>query len=146
MLVWPRSSWPMLLETQPFLMLTCDGCGHCGAGVPGARTASIMEQFAAALASWGITAPPASAGDEPKQGVDGTVSAFALQPGARTADLGGARRASSAAPARPVAGLALAGAAVLSLGLLALRARSGPRAAEGAAGRELEACLGPSEL
>ena len=45
--------WP-LSEEQPFMLLTCDGCGHCGAGVPEAKAASITQQMLDALAGWGI--------------------------------------------------------------------------------------------
>ena len=49
-----RQAWPLTTE-QPFMLLTCDGCGHCGAGVPASKRDAIDEQAAAALAAWGIT-------------------------------------------------------------------------------------------
>ena len=49
-----RAEWPLSLE-QPFMLLTCDGCGHCGAGVSEAKTASINAQMVDALRGWGIT-------------------------------------------------------------------------------------------
>lgn len=48
-----RTAW-LLDEQQPFMLLTCDGCGHCGAGVPEAKAASITQQMLDALAEWGI--------------------------------------------------------------------------------------------
>lgn len=48
-----RAQW-LLSEQQPFMLLTCDGCGHCGAGVPSALSESIERQMADALTEWGI--------------------------------------------------------------------------------------------
>jgi len=48
-----RQSWPLTIH-QPFMLLTCDGCGHCGSGVPENKTEAIMRQTIAALADWGI--------------------------------------------------------------------------------------------
>ena len=53
-----RLAWPLGVE-QPFMMLTCDGCGHCGAGVPPNKSAAITEQAVSYLAGWGI-APTAA--------------------------------------------------------------------------------------
>ena len=49
-----REAWDLSLE-QPFMLLTCDGCAHCGAGVPADKIAAITRQMAEVLASWGIT-------------------------------------------------------------------------------------------
>ena len=61
-----RSLWPLSID-QPFMLLTCDGCGHCGSGVPEKKSASIDEQVISYLASWGIGPPdptPPSQEDE----------------------------------------------------------------------------------
>ena len=44
-----RAEW-LLDEQQPFMLLTCDGCGHCGAGVPLKKTDAITEQVVSFLA------------------------------------------------------------------------------------------------
>ena len=49
-----RQAWPMSIE-QPFMLLTCDGCAHCGAGVPAEKARLITEQIFDALASWGVS-------------------------------------------------------------------------------------------
>jgi len=46
-----RQSWP-LQETQPFMLLTCDGCGHCGAGAPQGKLAGIANQELWYLRQW----------------------------------------------------------------------------------------------
>jgi len=46
-----REKWP-LGETQPFMLLTCDGCGHCGAGAPADNLKSIEEQELYYLNRW----------------------------------------------------------------------------------------------
>jgi len=51
-----RSNWPLSLE-NPFMLLTCDGCGHCGAGAPSAKIKAINEQILSVLKGWGIKAP-----------------------------------------------------------------------------------------
>lgn len=48
-----RQGWPLTLD-QPFMLLTCDGCGHCGAGVDTNKSAAINEQKLSFLARWGI--------------------------------------------------------------------------------------------
>lgn len=48
-----RTGWSLTLD-EPFLYLTCDGCAHCGAGVPADKSAAIAQQKIEALASWGI--------------------------------------------------------------------------------------------
>jgi len=53
-----RSQWPLSLD-NPFMLLTCDGCGHCGAGVSKEKMSAIHEQILSVLKSWGITAPRA---------------------------------------------------------------------------------------
>ena len=50
-----RASWPLTTQ-RPFMLLTCDGCGHCGAGVPHNKSIAIEEQMVAALSEWGIGA------------------------------------------------------------------------------------------
>merc|ERR1711957_780733 len=55
-----RENWRLSSE-QPFLYLTCDGCGHMGYGLSLEQTASVYEQVLAALREWSIPAtPPAS--------------------------------------------------------------------------------------
>jgi len=54
-----RQSWP-LQETQPFMLLTCDGCGHCGGGAPQGKLAGIANQELWYLRQWlkeGISKP-----------------------------------------------------------------------------------------
>jgi len=51
-----RQSWP-LQETQPFMLLTCDGCSHCGAGAPADKLTSIANQELWYLRQW---LPPSS--------------------------------------------------------------------------------------
>jgi len=46
-----RQSWP-LQEKQPFMLLTCDGCGHCGEGAPQDKLASIANQELWYLRQW----------------------------------------------------------------------------------------------
>lgn len=48
-----RQTWPLTLETR-FMLLTCDGCAHCGSGVPSAKVSSINTQIVEALVGWGI--------------------------------------------------------------------------------------------
>jgi len=48
-----RQNWPLSLD-EPFLYLTCDGCAHCGAGVPSDKLALILEQKLFFLQKWGI--------------------------------------------------------------------------------------------
>jgi len=38
-----RQRWP-LGETQPFMLLTCDGCSHCGEGAPTDKLLGIVKQ------------------------------------------------------------------------------------------------------
>ena len=52
-----RASMPLTLD-QPFMLLTCDGCGHCGSGVPTKQREAIEMQAAAALSLWGIGPKP----------------------------------------------------------------------------------------
>lgn len=49
-----RSGWPLSFE-NPFMLLTCDGCGHCGAGAPKSKVIAIHQQTLSLLKSWGIT-------------------------------------------------------------------------------------------
>ena len=56
-----RRAWALSLE-QPFMLLTCDGCGHCGAGVPREKEQAIERQALSYLASWGV-APARAAAD-----------------------------------------------------------------------------------
>merc|ERR1712217_203567 len=35
-----RAGWPLTLQ-DPFMLLTCDGCAHCGAGVSEEKIAAI---------------------------------------------------------------------------------------------------------
>jgi len=46
-----RQSWP-LQETQPFMLLTCDGCSHCGIGAPQSKLAGIANQELWYLRQW----------------------------------------------------------------------------------------------
>jgi len=46
-----RQSWP-LQGKQPFMLLTCDGCGHCGEGAPQDKLASIANQELWYLRQW----------------------------------------------------------------------------------------------
>jgi len=46
-----RQSWP-LQEKQPFMLLTCDGCGHCGEGAPQDKLAGIANQELWYLKQW----------------------------------------------------------------------------------------------
>jgi len=46
-----RQKWP-LGETQPFMLLTCDGCAHCGMGAPADKLRSIGEQELYYLRRW----------------------------------------------------------------------------------------------
>jgi len=46
-----RQAWP-LGETQPFMLLTADGCGHCGEGCPTNNLMSIQEQELYYLKRW----------------------------------------------------------------------------------------------
>jgi len=46
-----RQSWP-LQETQPFMLLTCDGCSHCGEGAPGDKLLGIARQELWYLRQW----------------------------------------------------------------------------------------------
>jgi len=48
-----RAGWPLSLE-NPFMLLTCDGCAHCGAGVPATKMAAIDAQILSILKAWGI--------------------------------------------------------------------------------------------
>ena len=50
-----RQEWALSLE-QPFMLLTCDGCGHCGAGVGVNQSVAIVEQMVSYLTGWGIAA------------------------------------------------------------------------------------------
>merc|ERR1711957_820457 len=38
-----RAEWPLSLD-QPFLLLTCDGCAHCGSGVPSAKSKRLWNK------------------------------------------------------------------------------------------------------
>merc|ERR1712157_704360 len=49
-----RRNWPLTLE-QPAMLLTCDGCGHCGSGVPATKVEAIGNQTLALLRDWGIS-------------------------------------------------------------------------------------------
>jgi hypothetical protein len=51
-----RKGWALSLD-EPFLYLTCDGCAHCGAGVPSEKRSAISNQIIEALSSWGIGQP-----------------------------------------------------------------------------------------
>lgn len=51
-----RSTWSLSLD-KPWMLLTCDDCAHCGAGVSDAKISAIHQQILALLKSWGITAP-----------------------------------------------------------------------------------------
>jgi len=62
-----RNEWP-LTARQPFLYLTCDGCAHCGSGVPRAQLQGVEEQKAAVLREWGVSPPAAAEGA--KRGTD----------------------------------------------------------------------------
>jgi hypothetical protein len=58
-----RQSWP-LQDTQPFMLLTCDGCGHCGEGAPQGKLAGIANQELWYLKQWlqqGTSKPPSMA-------------------------------------------------------------------------------------
>ena len=49
-----RQNWPLRGAEQPFMLLTCDGCGHCGAGVPAVKREAITQQAVAYLRRWGV--------------------------------------------------------------------------------------------
>lgn len=51
-----RSTWSLSLD-KPWMLLTCDDCAHCGAGVSSAKISAIHQQILGLLKSWGITAP-----------------------------------------------------------------------------------------
>lgn len=46
-----RQSWP-LGESQPFMLLTCDGCGHCGEGADPEKLKGIEKQELEYLRIW----------------------------------------------------------------------------------------------
>merc|ERR1712085_34417 len=48
-----RQNWP-LGETQPWMLLTCDNCGHCGEGAPDKKLLAIEQQELYYLKQWGI--------------------------------------------------------------------------------------------
>ena len=48
-----RQAWVLSAE-QPFLLLTCDGCGHCGSGAPKAKAEAIERQAVDYLSQWGL--------------------------------------------------------------------------------------------
>ena len=42
------------VDPRAVVLLTCDGCAHCGAGVPRDKSAALTSQAVAALKGWGI--------------------------------------------------------------------------------------------
>mmetsp|Transcript_14496 Transcript_14496/g.31427 ORF Transcript_14496/g.31427 Transcript_14496/m.31427 type:complete len:482 (+) Transcript_14496:52-1497(+) len=51
-----RTEWT-LTEDEPFMLLTCDGCAHCGAGAPSAKIEAIDQQILSVLGGWDVKAP-----------------------------------------------------------------------------------------
>jgi len=49
-----RANWPLTLD-DPFMLLTCDGCAHCGAGVSETKIQAIHLQILDVLKGWGVT-------------------------------------------------------------------------------------------
>jgi len=48
-----RRQWSLNVD-QAFTYLTCDGCGHCGSGVPDDKKQALLEQKLYFLQKWGI--------------------------------------------------------------------------------------------
>jgi len=63
-----RKLWANAMFDQPYSLITCNGCGHCGAGAPKEIRLELHSQMIAYLGSWGIH-PAVRFGSAPSGGL-----------------------------------------------------------------------------